>query len=60
MSSILQTLVVIVFFIGAVYYLYRRFRNITNPESSSCGCGGCGSGCDANTHPPTWQDPKQE
>ena len=30
---------------AAVYYLYRRFKQMTSPDGPSCGCGG-GCGCD--------------
>lgn len=44
MEPYLQTIVVIIFFMAAAWYLYRRFRNLFNPEQPSCGCGcsGCG------------------
>lgn len=37
----LDKLVIAVIVIAAVYYLYRRFRNMISPDSPSCG-GGCG------------------
>jgi hypothetical protein len=38
---------------GAVYYLYRRFRNMASNDGKSCGCGcdSCGTtqiGCESN------------
>jgi hypothetical protein len=29
--------------VGAVYYLYRRFRTTSSADGASCGCGGCDS-----------------
>ena len=38
--------IVVVFLVlgVAVWYLYRRYKNIVNPDSASCGCGGCDRG----------------
>jgi hypothetical protein len=44
METIIQTIVIIFIFALAVWYLYRRFKGIADPNHSSCGCGGCG-GC---------------
>jgi divalent metal cation (Fe/Co/Zn/Cd) transporter len=49
METIIQTIVVILFFALAIWYLYRRFRAILNPNQSSCGCG-C-SGCSPEPKP---------
>ena len=46
METIIQTVVVILFFALAVWYLYRRYKGIVDPKPSSCGCCGC-SGCSA-------------
>jgi hypothetical protein len=50
MQTIIQTVVVILFFALAVWYLYRRFKGIVAPNPSSRGCGGC-NGC--SMHPET-------
>ncbi len=44
MQTIIQTIVVILVFALAVWYLYRRFKGIADPSQSDCGCSGCG-GC---------------
>ena len=45
METYIQIIVIIFFFIAAAWYLYRRFKNLFNPDQPSCGCGcsGCGS-----------------
>jgi hypothetical protein len=55
MQTVIQTIVVILFFALAVWYLYRRFKGIADPNQSSCGCGGCG-GCST---PPKTAKPKE-
>lgn len=40
----MEIIVVIFFFALAVWYLYRRYKNMLNPNSTSCGCGGCDFG----------------
>ena len=46
----MEIIIVILLFIIAVWYLYRRYKNIVNPGSAACGCGGCdcGAGAAAN------------
>ncbi len=39
-------IIVILVVCGAVFYLYRQFRKMGNPDSHSC--GGCGGGCQGN------------
>lgn len=51
----LDKLVIAVIVIAAVYYLYRRFRNMISPDSPSCGCGG---GCGCST--PSSQNKKEQ
>jgi len=55
METIIQAVVLILFFSLAVWYLYRRFKGIVDPNRSSCGLGGCG-GC--STQPKT-ENPKE-
>ncbi|WP_419657305.1 hypothetical protein [Desulfosarcina variabilis] len=40
----MEMILVILFFGIAVWYLYRRFRNIVDPNTNTCHCSGC-SGC---------------
>jgi hypothetical protein len=50
----METIAVMIVFAIAVGYLYRRFKNVANPDQHSCGCSGCG-GCAAPKN-----DPKQK
>jgi hypothetical protein len=45
----METIVVILFFIIAGWYLYRIFAKALKSEGSSCGCGGCG-GCSSSNN----------
>jgi hypothetical protein len=49
METLLQGIVVTLFFVGAVWYLYRRIKKVFNPKRPSCGCG-C-SGCSTEPKP---------
>ena len=37
----MEIIAVILFFGIAVWYLFRRFRNIADPNQSFCNCRGC-------------------
>ncbi len=40
----MEIIAVILVFVIAAWYIYRRFRRIADPGQTGCGCGGCG-GC---------------
>jgi hypothetical protein len=44
METVIQSVVVILFFALAVWYLYRRFKGIVDPNPASCDGNGCGGG----------------
>ncbi len=49
----LEKLIIGLITIGAVYYLFRRFKAMVTDDRTSCGCGceGCGavsSECESN------------
>jgi hypothetical protein len=55
----MEIIAVILFFAVAVWYLYRRFKSIVDPDQPSCSCSGC-SGCCPEPETLSKQGPSNE